>query len=210
MRAEVGQRCIGSYVISMTHSASHIMEVMFLGYLAGLSGNNAQGPFCTIEISPLFETINDLNHIDEVLDTLLQNPVYKSLLDASGGVQEVMLGYSDSCKDGGIMSAAWGLYQAQHKVTSITRRHGVACRMFHGRGGTITRGGGPTHEAIMSQPPMTVMGQIKFTEQGEVLSHKYSNGETARYELAMGITGLMKASLGLIRKRTAISKPTTR
>ena len=199
MRQEVGQRCIGSYVISMTHSASHVMEVMFLAHIAGLAFHREGQYHCTLEISPLFETINDLNHIDIVLDTLLQHPVYKSLVDASGGVQEVMLGYSDSCKDGGIMSAAWGLYQAQQKVTGITARHGVACRMFHGRGGTITRGGGPTHEAILSQPPMTVMGQIKFTEQGEVLSHKYSNRETARYELAMGITGLLKASIGLIR-----------
>ena len=108
-----------------------------------------------------------------------------------------MLGYSDSCKDGGILSAAWGLYQAQHKVIKITTGHQVSCRMFHGRGGTITRGGGPTHDAIMSQPPQTVLGQIKFTEQGEVLSHKYGNTETAHYELAMGITGLMKASAGI-------------
>ncbi len=97
------------------------------------------------------------------------------------------------------MSAAWGLYQAQHKVIQITEKHLIKCRMFHGRGGTITRGGGPTHDAIMSQPPQTVLGQIKFTEQGEVLSHKYSNTETAHYELAMGITGLMKASIGLLR-----------
>lgn len=97
------------------------------------------------------------------------------------------------------MSAAWGLYQAQLKVIQITKRYGIECRMFHGRGGTITRGGGPTHDAIMSQPPQTVLGQIKFTEQGEVLSHKYSNAETAHYELAMGITGLMKASIGLLR-----------
>ena len=195
MRAQIGQACIGSYVISMTHSASHIMEVMYLAYLAGLAGKNDGGFFNTLEIAPLFETIEDLTHIDSVLDTLLENPVYKELLLQTGGVQEVMLGYSDSCKDGGIMSASWGLYQAQQKVVRITNRHEVNCRMFHGRGGTITRGGGPTHDAIMSQPPGTVLGQIKFTEQGEVISHRYGNAETANYELAMGITGLMKASL---------------
>ena len=204
MRAQIGQRCIGSYVISMTHSASHIMEVMFLGYLAGLAGHADGGFFNSLEIAPLFETIEDLDHIDSVLDRLLGNEVYKQLLLQTGGVQEVMLGYSDSCKDGGIMSAAWGLYRAQQKVIEITSRHGVLCRMFHGRGGTITRGGGPTHDAIMSQPPGTVLGQIKFTEQGEVLSHKYGNAETANYELAMGITGLMKASLNSAR-RTAPS-----
>jgi phosphoenolpyruvate carboxylase len=203
MHKEISQRCIGSYVISMTHTASHIMEVMYLGYLAGLVGKTTDGYFCKLEIAPLFETINDLDHIDVVLDTLLLNSTYRELLSSSGGVQEVMLGYSDSCKDGGIMSAAWGLYQAQHKVIQITRRHRVKCRMFHGRGGTITRGGGPTHDAIMSQPPQTVLGQIKFTEQGEVLSHKYGNAETAYYELAMGITGLMKASIGIVGEESA-------
>jgi len=195
MRQQISRRCIGSYVISMTHSASHIMEVMYLAYLAGLVGRGENGYFCSLEIAPLFETIDDLAHIDSVLDRLLQNEVYRQLLEQTGGRQEVMLGYSDSCKDGGIMSAAWGLYQAQQKVVEITTRHALNCRMFHGRGGTITRGGAPTHDAIMSQPPHTVLGQIKFTEQGEVLSHKYGNAETAHYELAMGITGLMKASM---------------
>jgi phosphoenolpyruvate carboxylase len=195
MRAQISRRCIGSYVISMTHSASHVMEVMYLAFIAGLAGRQEDEFFCQLEIAPLFETIEDLEHIDAVLDRLLGNEVYRQLLAQTGGCQEVMLGYSDSCKDGGIMSAAWGLYQAQQKVVQITARYGMKCRMFHGRGGTITRGGGPTHEAIMSQPPHTVLGQIKFTEQGEVLSHKYGNAETANYELAMGITGLMKASL---------------
>ncbi|MCH8104567.1 MAG: phosphoenolpyruvate carboxylase [Proteobacteria bacterium] len=203
MRQGISDRCIGSYVISMTHTASHIMEVMYLGYLSGLVGQRDGEYFCNLEIAPLFETIDDLGHIDTVLDILLQIPVYKNLLAKSGGVQEVMLGYSDSCKDGGIMSAAWGLYQAQIKVVQITQSHAVKCRIFHGRGGTITRGGGPTHAAIMSQPPQTVLGQIKFTEQGEVLSHKYSNTETAHYELAMGITGLMKASIGSARDARA-------
>ncbi len=195
MRELIGDRCIGSYVISMTHTASHIMEVMYLGFLAGLAGRRDGEYFCQLEIAPLFETIGDLEHIDTVLDAVLQNEVYRNLLAQTGGRQEVMLGYSDSCKDGGIMSAAWGLYQAQQKVVGITASHGLECRIFHGRGGTITRGGGPTHDAIMSQPPGTLHGQIKFTEQGEVLSHKYGNAETANYELAMGITGLMKASM---------------
>ncbi len=199
MRAQISQRCIGNYVISMTHRASHIMEVIYLGFIAGLCGRRDGKLFNSLEISPLFETIEDLGHIDDVLDELLANPVYKQLLHEAGGFQEVMLGYSDSCKDGGILSAAWGLYRAQRKVVEISDRHQVSCRIFHGRGGTITRGGGPTHDAIMSQPPGTVLGQIKFTEQGEVLSHKYGNAETATYELAMGITGLMKASVGLVR-----------
>ncbi len=198
MRAEIGQRGIGSYVISMTHEASHIMEVMYLGFLVGLAGRRGDEFFCELEIAPLFETIDDLGHIDSVLDSLLRNNVYRQLLQKSGGIQEVMLGYSDSCKDGGILSAAWGLYQAQQKVARISESHEIDCRIFHGRGGTITRGGGPTHEAIMAQPPGTLQGQIKFTEQGEVLSHKYGNAETAIYELGMGITGLMKASMGTL------------
>jgi phosphoenolpyruvate carboxylase len=110
-----------------------------------------------------------------------------------------MLGYSDSCKDGGIMASAWGLYRAQQQVIAITERHGLKCRMFHGRGGTVGRGGGPTHEAILAQPADTVRGQIKFTEQGEVLFYRYNNMETAVYELTMGLTGLMKASLSLVQ-----------
>ncbi len=199
MRTQLGQRCIGSYVISMTHQASHVMEVMYLGFVSGLAGRDGEAYFCDLEIAPLFETIEDIGHIDSVLDALLKNPVYKALLDKSGGMQEVMLGYSDSCKDGGILSAAWGLYQAQQKVVQISTRYHIKCRIFHGRGGTITRGGGPTHDAIMAQPPLTVQGQIKFTEQGEVLSHKYGNAETAIYELAMGITGLMKATMGTLQ-----------
>jgi phosphoenolpyruvate carboxylase len=109
-----------------------------------------------------------------------------------------MLGYSDSCKDGGILASAWALYSAQEKIISLARSRNVDCRLFHGRGGTVGRGGGPTHDAILSQPPGTVLGQIKFTEQGEVLSYKYGNVETAVYELSMGMTGLMKASKNLV------------
>jgi len=109
-----------------------------------------------------------------------------------------MLGYSDSCKDGGILASGWNLYDAQKKVIALADDRRVSCRLFHGRGGTVGRGGGPTHEAILAQPPDTVHGQIKFTEQGEVLSYRYANPETARYELIMGVSGLIKASRCLI------------
>ncbi|MDJ0833515.1 MAG: phosphoenolpyruvate carboxylase [Gammaproteobacteria bacterium] len=202
MSEEISAQAFGNYVISMTHNASHIMEVLYLAYLAGLAGHIEGKYFCHIEISPLFETIEDLSHIDDVLHKLLSNEIYRKMLAAGTNTQEVMLGYSDSCKDGGIVSAAWGLYKAQKKVIAITRQHDIKCRMFHGRGGTIGRGGGPTHDAILSQPHDTVHGQIKFTEQGEVLSNKYSNRETALNELSMGVTGLMKASLNIIREYT--------
>ena len=199
MRREIGHDCFSRYVISMTHSASHIMEVLLLAAQNGLAGRISGLWYCHIGVSPLFETIDDLNHIDSVLRGLLSQPVYRSLLQASGLRQEVMLGYSDSCKDGGTLASAWGLYQAQQQVMKISDDEGIPCRMFHGRGGTVGRGGGPTHEAIMAQPPATVRGQIKFTEQGEVLFYRYNNMETAIYELTMGATGLMKASLSLIQ-----------
>ena len=198
MHTEISGRAFGAYVISMTHSASHVMEVMWLAALAGLVHKDGDDWTCHIRISPLFETIEDLEHIEIVLKALLDNSVYNQLLKASGNLQEAMLGYSDSCKDGGIMASSWNLYEAQQKVIALTNEHGVECRLFHGRGGTIGRGGGPTHESIMSQPEGTVHGQIKFTEQGEVLSYKYSNQETAIYELTMGLSGLMKASRSLV------------
>jgi phosphoenolpyruvate carboxylase len=111
-----------------------------------------------------------------------------------------MLGYSDSCKDGGIVSSGWNLYEAQRKVIALADDRGVSCRLFHGRGGTVGRGGGPTHESILAQPPDTVHGQIKLTEQGEVLSYRYANPETALYELTMGVSGLIKASRCLIEE----------
>ena len=208
MQQEISERAFGSYVISMTHAASHIMEVMWLASLAGLNGKDTNGDwFCKIRISPLFETIEDLEHIEIVLKRLLDNPVYQVLLNASGKLQEVMLGYSDSCKDGGILASSWNLYEAQQKVIALTNAHGVECRLFHGRGGTIGRGGGPTLEAILSQPEGTVHGQIKFTEQGEVLSYKYSNLETAIYELTMGVSGLMLASRSLVTDQPLTATP---
>ncbi len=198
MQEEVSEHAFGNYVISMTHSASHILEVMFLAWLTGLAGKRDDEWFCRIRISPLFETIDDLEHIEQVLSELLDNDSYLALLKHAGNCQEIMLGYSDSCKDGGILASNWSLYEAQKKIIAITDSHDIEVRLFHGRGGTIGRGGGPTHEAILSQPPGTVHGQIKFTEQGEVLRYKYSNEETAVYELSMGMTGLLKASVGLV------------
>ncbi|TVQ87170.1 MAG: phosphoenolpyruvate carboxylase [Chromatiaceae bacterium] len=202
MRAEISEQAFGAYVISMTHRASHVMEVMLLARLAGLAGRTPQGWFCQLRIAPLFETIEDLSHIEQVMTALFDNATYAALLAAAGNLQEVMLGYSDSCKDGGILSAAWNLYEAQERIVALCAVRGVQCLLFHGRGGTIGRGGGPTHEAILSQPDATVHGRIKFTEQGEVLSYRYANPETALYELTMGISGLIKASRCLIETPT--------
>ena len=199
MREEISPKAFNNYVISMTHEASHVLEVLFLAHQAGLAGYCGDKPYCHVSVSPLFETIIDLEHIVPVTEALFKNDTYMALLKSAGNQQEIMLGYSDSAKDGGNLASAWNLYQAQKQIIALADRYGVDCRLFHGRGGTIGRGGGPTHMAIMSQPAGTVRGEIKFTEQGEVLSYKYSNSETAAYELSMGVTGLMKASMGLIR-----------
>ena len=194
LQAEVGDEVFGTYVISMTNSASHVMEVMLLARLVGLCGHNGRDWTCRIQVAPLFETVEDLQRSQAILDQLLSNKVYRALVTANGNHQEVMLGYSDSCKDGGILASNWNLYQAQLSIIELTKKYGVECRLFHGRGGTVGRGGGPTHDAILSQPPGTVNGEIKFTEQGEMLYYKYSKPETATYEIGMGVTALLKAS----------------
>ena len=195
MRNEISADCFGSYIISMTHQASHLLEVALLAKLAGLIQLDQHGKLHSqIHIAPLFETVIDLEHAEPTLESLFTNPAYQQLLDYSQQTQEVMLGYSDSCKDGGILASSWNLYKAQQNIVAVTQRHGLRCLLFHGRGGTVGRGGGPTHESILSQPKGTVSGGIKFTEQGEVLSFKYNFQDTARYELTVGITGLMKAS----------------
>ena len=210
VQRQFGHGAIGSYVISMTHDASDVLEVMLLGKLAKLVGGDEQGgAICRLRPSPLFETIDDLARVKQTLEDLFGNPAYKALLQASGSIQEIMLGYSDSCKDGGILASIWGLYQAQKSITAMAVKHNVVCRLFHGRGGTVGRGGGPTYRAITSQPPGTVGGQIKITEQGEVLSLKYSNTETAVYELSTSVSGLIEASrhLAMARRLSLESKP---
>ena len=199
MQQCVSPLVIGRYVISMAHHASDVQHVMFLASLTGLAGNQDGKFICRIGVSPLFETIEDLQHIEPVMTRLLDDPVYRRLLQKHGRLQEVMLGYSDSAKDGGIIASVWSLYQAQQQVIDLGKARGIKIRLFHGRGGTIGRGGGPTHQAITSQPAGTVLGHIKFTEQGEVLYYKYSNRETAVFELTMGLTGLITASTGLVK-----------
>ncbi|CAM6091089.1 unnamed protein product [Calypogeia fissa] len=193
----ISPKAIASYVISMTRSASNVMEVLFLAWFTcrGLIEKTSSGEWkANMVVSPLFETIPDLENMPGALELLLENSTYKEILEASGGVQEVMLGYSDSCKDGGIFASAYNLYKAQEVIQKITNKAGVKSRIFHGRGGTVGRGAGPTHESVLAQPPGSVDGKIKFTEQGEVITYRYGNAATATYELTVGITGLLKAS----------------
>ncbi|MED5502485.1 MAG: phosphoenolpyruvate carboxylase [Pseudomonadota bacterium] len=199
LRKQISEEAFGHYIISMTHEASHVLEVLALAKLSGMiKKDKDKGWISTIKVSPLFETIDDLSRINDILESLLDNQLYAEILKNSNNRQEIMLGYSDSCKDGGILSSSWSLYKAQKEITEIANKYSIECRMFHGRGGTVGRGGGPTHNAIVAQPAGTVNGMIKITEQGEVLSYKYASNETAVYELETAIGGLMKASQHLV------------
>jgi len=187
VRQQVSENALGSYIISMAHSASHVLEVLVLAHQAGLTEH--------LRIAPLFETVEDLKHCESVMSSLFDLPIYRNLLKSCCDVQEIMLGYSDSAKDGGILAAHWQLYEAQKRLNQIAAGRNVTLRLFHGRGGTVGRGGGPTHQAILAQPPQTVSGEIKITEQGEVVAFKYSYPETAVYELTIGTTALLQATL---------------
>lgn len=196
-----GSNTFGAYVISMTHTASDVLEVLALAAIFGAVGKREDDNwFADLRVAPLFETIADLERIEPVMDALLSQPVYQAVLQGMAGdgkppLQEIMLGYSDSCKDGGILASSWNLYQAQQRVTQLCKRHGVESMLFHGRGGTVGRGGGPTHASILSQPADTVDGRIKFTEQGEMIFYRYNNPETAVYELTVGMTGVLGHAL---------------
>ncbi len=200
LRNEISMNAFGNYVISMTHHASHVFEVLALAKLCGLVKNVNGKLESSIQVTPLFETIDDLTRIEEILEDLFSNDTYNRLIGhyKDSKLQEVMLGYSDSCKDGGILSSSWSLYKAQLQVLDISKKYKIECRLFHGRGGTVGRGGGPTHNAILAQPNGTVRGMIKITEQGEVLSYKYGLPQSASYELELALSGLMKASKHLV------------
>jgi phosphoenolpyruvate carboxylase len=147
-----------------------------------------------VNIVPLFETIADLQRCGAVMDDLLTVPEYNRLL-ASRGVQEVMLGYSDSNKDGGFLTSGWELYKAEISLVELSRRHGITLRLFHGRGGSVGRGGGPSYEAILAQPGGAVDGGIRITEQGEVIAAKYSNAEVGRRNLETIAAATLEAKL---------------
>ncbi|MFN0085366.1 MAG: phosphoenolpyruvate carboxylase [Blastocatellia bacterium] len=183
---EISESAIQSYVISMTRDASDLLAVLVLAKQAGVA---------RLAIVPLFETIDDLRRAPEVMDRLFGNPAYRARLESRQRLQEVMIGYSDSSKDGGILTSSWELYKAQERLSAVARDHKIGLRLFHGRGGTVGRGGGPSHEAILAQPRGTVAGRIKITEQGEVISSKYSLPEIADRSLELTTAAVIRASL---------------
>ncbi len=197
-----GSRGIGSLIISMTRSVSDLLVVYVLAREAGLMRRTDEGLICELPVVPLLETIEDLENGPVILDEFLAHPVTRRSLaarestDAADPVQQVMIGYSDSNKDGGILASLWSLNIAQRKLAEVGRKHGVRIRFFHGRGGTISRGAGPTRRFIAGLPPETIRGDMRLTEQGEVISQKYANPPTACYNLELLQAGTAGLTLG--------------
>ena len=187
-----GAVSVPTYVISKADSVSDILEVAVLLKEVGLL-RPREGRL-DVDIAPLFETIGDLQHSARIMDALFAVPGYRRLVGARG-VQEVMLGYSDSNKDGGYLTSVWELYKAERALIEVFRRHDVRLRLFHGRGGSVGRGGGPSYEAILAQPPGALQGAIRVTEQGEVIAGKYSNPEVGRRNLETIAAATLEATL---------------
>jgi phosphoenolpyruvate carboxylase len=194
VHAALGPESIRQYVISKTESVSDLLEVAVLLKEAGLVVPGDK-PASRVQIVPLFETIGDLRRAPETMRAWFALPQAKSMVASLGGVQEVMLGYSDSNKDGGYVTSNWELYKAETELVAAFREAGVRLRFFHGRGGTVGRGGGPSYDAILAQPPGSVQGELRLTEQGEVIASKYANRDIGQRNLEALVAATVRATL---------------
>ncbi|ORV88066.1 phosphoenolpyruvate carboxylase [Mycobacterium interjectum] len=190
-----GPAAVPNYVISMCQSVSDVLEAAILLKEAGLLDASGPETYCPVGISPLFETIEDLHNGASILQAMLDLPLYRGIVAARGNSQEVMLGYSDSNKDGGYLAANWAVYRAELTLVEVARKSGVRLRLFHGRGGTVGRGGGPSYQAILAQPPGAVNGSLRLTEQGEVIAAKYAEPQTARRNLESLVAATLESTL---------------
>ena len=196
---------VGSLIVSMTRNVSDLLAVYLLAREAGLAIGTPDGLVCHLPVVPLFETLGDLERSASILDEFLKHPFTRRSLEhhraVQGGatpVQQVMIGYSDSNKDGGIFASHWHLYRAQEELAQVGRKHGVTIRFFHGRGGTISRGAGPTHRFLSALPPSSRSGDLRMTEQGETIAQKYANYITAVHNLELLLAGVTGTSIGSI------------
>src|SRR6202030_3391410 len=206
-----GPPAVPNYIISMCRSVSDLLEAAILLKEVGLldappqagggtsrsrgSAPSGRGPSSPVGIVPLFETIDDLRRGASILEAALDLPVYRALVSSLGDSQEVMLGYSDSNKDGGYLAANWALYRAELDLVETARKTGIRLRLFHGRGGTVGRGGGPSYEAILAQPPGAVSGSLRLTEQGEVIAAKYAEPRIAQRNLESLVAATLEHTL---------------
>ncbi|HFC8518442.1 TPA: phosphoenolpyruvate carboxylase [Neisseria weaveri] len=195
IKDELGEQAITQSIISNAENASDLLALALLLKECGLLKVSDGKPFSRMNIVPLFETIEALENACSVMETMFSLLWYRELLQSRGNMQEIMLGYSDSNKDGGYVSSSWGLYQAEQELVELFRRHGIRMRLFHGRGGSVGRGGGPSYQAILAQPAGSVAGQIRITEQGEVITAKYADAGNAQRNLETLVAATLEASL---------------
>jgi phosphoenolpyruvate carboxylase len=205
-RRRLDREAFGSFILSMTGSVADILGVYVLAKEAGLFLDSAGTEICTLPIVPLFETIFDLRAAPAILRELLAIPLVRRSLRWQGGVQEVMIGYSDSNKDGGFLSSNWELAKAQAKLTRLGSELGISIAFFHGRGGSVSRGGAPTGRAIAAQPAGSICGRFRVTEQGEVVSFKYANRGTAAYQLELLAASLFEHALKSEREAALVPR----